>query len=51
MNVVMIDTGGLIEVQCTGEKRPISEDEFAKLLTLAKKGIAELCELETRAEA
>jgi len=33
-------------VQCTGEKRPISEEEFAKLLALAKKGIRELCEIQ-----
>ncbi len=46
MNVVMTDSGGLIEVQCTGEKRPISEAEFANLLSLAKKGIAELCEIQ-----
>ena len=46
MNVVMTDSGGLIEVQCTGEKRPITETEFANLLELAKKGIVELCEIQ-----
>ncbi len=43
MNVVMTDGGGIIEVQCTGEKRPISEEEFANLIALARKGIRELC--------
>ena len=43
MNVVMTDSGGIIEVQCTGEKRPISEEEFANLIALARKGIRELC--------
>ncbi|MEX1307854.1 MAG: ribonuclease PH [Eubacteriales bacterium] len=51
MNVVMTDGGGMIEVQCTGEKRPISEDEFVKLLALAKKGIAELCKIQASVEA
>ena len=50
MNVVMTDGGGLIEVQCTGEKRPISEAEFNTLLSLAKKGIGELCTLQAQVE-
>jgi len=44
MNVVMTKSGGLIEVQCTGEKRPITDEEFLGLMTLSKKGIAELFE-------
>jgi ribonuclease PH len=44
MNVVMTKNGGLIEVQCTGEKRPVTEEEFLSLLGLAKKGISELFE-------
>lgn len=46
MNVVMTKDGGLIEIQCTGEKRPVTEDEFLNLLSLAKKGIGELFEMQ-----
>jgi len=49
MNVVMTSGGGLIEVQCTGEARPISDDEFQALLKLAKKGIGELFEAQKKA--
>lgn len=49
MNVVMTDSGGLIEVQMTGEKRPVTEEEFACLISLAKKGISELIELQRNA--
>jgi ribonuclease PH len=40
MNVVMSHGGGLIEVQCTGEKRPLERREFGKLLELAQGAIA-----------
>lgn len=42
MNIVMADDGGMIEIQGTAEGEPFSEAEFAKMLTLAKKGIKEL---------
>jgi ribonuclease PH len=41
-NFVMSGDGRLIEIQATGEKRPFTEDEFAALLHLAKKGGADL---------
>lgn len=46
MNVVATGSGGLVEVQGTGEGRPFSEEEMAALLALARKGIAELIGLE-----
>lgn len=39
VNVVMSHGGGFIEVQGTGEKRPISPEEFGELLGLAAGGI------------
>ena len=42
MNIVMTDSGGLIEIQGTAEKEPFTEEQFAAMFTLAKKGITEL---------
>jgi len=47
MNVVMTDSGQFIEVQGTAEGHPFSQDEMNQMLELAKKGISELCELQT----
>lgn len=46
MNIVMADDGGIIEIQGTAEGEPFSEEEFAAMLVLAKKGIKELNELQ-----
>ncbi len=46
MNIVMADDGGIIEIQGTAEGEPFSEAEFAAMLTLAKKGISELHQLQ-----
>jgi ribonuclease PH len=51
MNMVMANDGGIIEIQGTAEGEPFSEDEFAKMMVLAKKGIAELYELQQAALA
>jgi ribonuclease PH len=45
-NFVMTGAGGIVEIQCTAETSAFSEDDFAKLMELAKKGIAELTELQ-----
>jgi ribonuclease PH len=45
-NFIMTGSGGIIEIQGTAEKEPFSEDEFLKLMGLAKKGIGELVELQ-----
>lgn len=42
MNVVMNSNGGMIEIQGTAEGKDFSEEEFAKMLGLAKKGIKEI---------
>ena len=42
MNVVMTDTGKLIEVQGTAEEAPFSFDEMQEMLVLAKNAINEL---------
>ncbi len=49
MNLVMTETGGIIEIQGTAEKSPFSEDEFQTMLALGKKGIAELIGLQQQA--
>lgn len=46
MNVVMNEYGEFIELGVTGEKRPVKEDELNKLLSLAKKGIKELIDVQ-----
>ena len=51
MNMVMADDGGMIEIQGTAEGEPFSEAEFAAMLSLAKKGITEINELQQTALA
>ncbi len=48
MNVVMAEGAGLIEIQGTAEKEPFSEADFAAMFALARKGIAELHEVQRR---
>ena len=45
-NFVMTGSGGIVEIQGTAEGEPFSEDEFAKLIGLAKKGISELVDMQ-----
>ncbi len=49
MNVVMAHGGGFIEVQGTGEKRPIGPEEFGELLGLAAIGIGEIQKIQEAA--
>jgi ribonuclease PH len=42
MNVVMTGKGQFVEIQGTGEEATFSEDDLARLLKLAKRGIKEL---------
>ncbi|WP_185233556.1 ribonuclease PH [Teredinibacter franksiae] len=51
MNIVMTDAGGLIEIQGTAEQEPFTEQQFAEMFALAKKGIAELNDLQKQALA
>ncbi|MDX1950030.1 MAG: ribonuclease PH [Rickettsiales bacterium] len=41
-NFIITGSGKMVEIQCTGEEASFTEDEFNQLLTLAKKGCAEL---------
>jgi ribonuclease PH len=45
-NFVMTGSGGIVEIQGTAEADPFSEEEFGKLMGLAKKGIGELVNLQ-----
>ncbi len=47
----MTGTGGIVEIQGTAEGHPFSEDEFAALMGLAKKGIGRLVDLQKMAVA
>jgi ribonuclease PH len=48
-NFVITGSGGLVEVQATAEGAPLSEEKLGELLRLARKGVAELIELQKRA--
>jgi ribonuclease PH len=45
-NFVMTGAGGIVEVQGTAETIAFSQESFDQLMALAKKGIAELIELQ-----
>ena len=49
MNVVMTETGKLIEVQGTAEEEPFSFDEMQAMLALAKNSINELFDIQKTA--
>jgi ribonuclease PH len=49
MNVVMSSDGGFIEIQGTGESRPIGRDELQEMMRLAAKGCSELFAAQARA--
>ena len=48
-NFVLTGAGGLVEIQGTAEGAPFSEEQLVALLTLARKGIGELVELQKAA--
>jgi ribonuclease PH len=50
-NFVLTGAGGLVEIQGTAEGAPFSEEQLVELLTLARKGIGELVELQKQALA
>jgi ribonuclease PH len=47
-NFVLTGSGGLVEIQGTAEGAPFSDDEFASMLKLARKGVTELVELQKK---
>jgi ribonuclease PH len=48
-NFVLTGAGGLVEIQGTAEKNPFGDEELAKLMALARKGIGELIALQKEA--
>jgi ribonuclease PH len=42
----MTGSGGIVEVQGTAEQEAFSQDQFDQLMALAKRGIAELVQLQ-----
>jgi len=49
-NFVITGSGGIVEIQGTAEGEPFSEEEFGKLLDLAKLGISQLVDIQNKAE-
>ncbi|MCC7260099.1 MAG: ribonuclease PH [Alphaproteobacteria bacterium] len=49
VNFVMDDRGRIIEIQGTAEQAPFTEEQFAQMFALARKGIAELVEFQRAA--
>src|SRR5579883_2843622 len=47
-NFVLTGSGGLVEIQGTAEGAPFSEAQLADMLRLARKGVAELIELQKK---
>ncbi len=47
-NFVMTGSGGLVEIQGTAEGAPFTDDQFAALLGLARKGIMDLVDLQKK---
>ena len=50
-NFVMTGSGGIVEIQGTAEGEPFSEEEFNKLMGLARSGISRLVSLQKMAIA
>ena len=48
-NFVLTESGKLVEVQATAEGKPFDEEDFSKLLGLARKGVGELIEIQKKA--
>jgi ribonuclease PH len=48
-NFVLTGSGNIVEIQATAEKTPFSEEQFAALLALARKGVAKLVDLQKMA--
>ncbi len=46
MNYVGTDEGTISEIQISGEKRSVTDEEFTKLLALARKGVGELLKIQ-----
>jgi ribonuclease PH len=49
MNIVMTESGKLVEVQGTSEEKPFSRDQMNQMLDLAEKGIKEIIAAQKKA--
>jgi ribonuclease PH len=49
MNVVMTGSGRFVEVQATAERDAFDDQQMARMIGLARNGIAELIEMQKRA--
>ena len=47
-NFVLTGKGGIVEIQGTAEDEPFAEEKFLELMALAKKGIAELTDIQNQ---
>lgn len=47
-NFVITGRGALVEIQCTAEKDPFTEEQFAELLKLAKQGCQSLTDMQRK---
>jgi ribonuclease PH len=50
-NFVLTGSGGIVEIQATAEAEPFAEERFAKLLALARSGVASLVLMQRAALA
>lgn len=50
-NFVLTSDGRIIEIQATAEQMPFSEEQYTRLMILARKGINELLHLQRTALA
>jgi len=48
-NFVLTGKGGIVEIQGTAEEDPFSEEQFMEMLSLSKKGISELVQIQNTA--
>lgn len=48
MNLVMTESGLLVEVQGTAEDQPFTRDQINKMLDMAEKGIKEIVAAQKR---
>lgn len=48
MNVVMTESGGLVETQATAERHPYSREQLGKMLDFAESGIRELFAMQSK---
>jgi ribonuclease PH len=49
MNIVMTESGGLVEVQGTAEEKAFTRDQMNQMLDLAEKGIKEIIAAQKKA--